>query len=369
VILVLTAGFGDGHNTAARSVAQALAAEPVRASLPVEVLDHFVDSVPRVTRLLQAAYQVAIVQYPQAWRWAYRKLANPGFTHGSNPLTTRLRNTLRMRLENDRPSLLVSTYPFYATLLAPLREEGIVPPLFTVITDSVSIHPSWTDDPSEHYAVADEESREVLVRRGIDPATVTVTGFPVSPRFAVLEPEQEREGKRILYLPSTPVRHVAATLEALEPLIRAGARLTLPAGKHLPRLFHTINRFTDRLPRGSVEVIGWTDRMPDLLRAHDLVICKAGGAIMHEVLAARVPAVIDYVVPGQEEGNAEMLLSHQCALLSRDPAETGRHAAAMLADDAALAKTMRARMVPPLSVPDAAHRAARAILTLLPPDS
>jgi len=47
------------------------------------------------------------------------------------------------------------------------------------------------------------------------------------------------------------------------------------------------------------------------------VICKAGGAILHEVLAAHIPAVIDYVVPGQEEGNAELLLRHECAACVR----------------------------------------------------
>jgi hypothetical protein len=66
-----------------------------------------------------------------------------------------------------------------------------------------------------------------------------------------------------------------------------------------------------------------SDPIPHLLQTHDVVICKAGGAILHEVLAAKIPAVIDYVVPGQEEGNAELLLRHDCALRSHTPQETG----------------------------------------------
>jgi processive 1,2-diacylglycerol beta-glucosyltransferase len=73
--------------------------------------------------------------------------------------------------------------------------------------------------------------------------------------------------------------------------------------------------------------------------------------------------VIDYVVPGQEEGNAEMLLNHHCALRSHSPLETATLTARMLADQGSLAKEMRNHMVPPLSLPNAAHMTAEAILS------
>jgi 5'-3' exonuclease len=236
--------------------------------------------------------------------------------------------------------------------------------LVTIITDSVSVHPSWTNDPSDFFCVADTETHQVLIERGIAAEKIAVTGFPVSPRFAMAPPPTATPSASpsLLYLPSTPVRHVAATLNALRPQVLAGVKLTLPAGKHLSRLYHVINAFADSVPADRFELIGWTDRMPDLLRSHDLVICKAGGAILHEVLAARTPAVIDYVVPGQEEGNAEMLLSHGCGLRSTTPQQTAEAVAQLFADQGRLLKTMRSQMVPPLSLPDAACQTARAVL-------
>lgn len=364
MIQVLTAGFGDGHNTAARSVAEALRA---CQSEEVVVTDLFLETLPRLTRVLQSAYQTAIIRFPGVWRYAYRKLADPNLGHQPNWLNQSLQNALESLIQERQPCCLVSTYPFYSTLLAPLRARRKVPPLATIVTDSVSVHPSWFSDPSDLWCVADEETAQVLRGQGLLGEQIRVTGFPVSPRFA--EPlAQEPEGcapPRLLYLPSTPTGHVAATLEALRPLLLDGAKLTLPAGKHANRLYHILTRFGDSLPSGQFEVMGWTDRMPELLRTHDLVICKAGGAIMHEVLAARTPAVIDYVVPGQEEGNAEMLLKNQCALRATTPQDTGRAVSQLLAHDRRLLRAMRARMLPPLSMPDAAHQAARTILDLI----
>lgn len=369
MILVLTAGFGDGHNTAAQSVAKALQQELASSSEQVQVVDLFAETLPLTTHCLQQAYQLAIVQFPAAWRFAYQKLAKSDMGQHQNWLNRTLQNHLIQLIDLHQPRCLISTYPFYSTLLKPLRERRSIPPLFTIITDSVSVHPSWTNDPSDFFCVADQETVEVLHQRGIPNQQIAATGFPVSPEFASAMPPAAASAKwqSILYLPSTPVRHVAATLEALRPLVQAGTRLTLPAGKHRERLFHVMNRFADSVPSDQFEVIGWTDQMPALLRSHDVVICKAGGAILHEVLAARIPPVIDYVVPGQEEGNAEMILNHKCGLRSITPSETADSIRQLLAENGKLAKLMRSRMVPPLSLPDAAQRTAQTILRQLTP--
>ncbi len=361
MIQVLTAGFGDGHNTAARSVAEALRASQ---NGEVAVTDLFTDTLPALTRVLQSAYQTAIIRFPGLWRLAYQKLAESDLGRQPNWLNLKLQKALERLIEERQPRCLVSTYPLYSTLLAPLRARRAVPPLVTIVTDSVSVHPSWIIDASDLWCVADEETAAVLRESGLAAEKIRVTGFPVSPRFADAMPAArvKEAGARLLYLPSTPVRHVAATLAALRPLLLKGARLTLPAGKHASRLHQVLTRFGDSLPPDRFEVLGWTDRMPELLRTHDVVICKAGGAILHEVLAARTPAVIDYVVPGQEEGNAEMLLKYDCALRATTPLETAEAVAKMLDDEQRLLRAMRARMAPPLSLPDAARRAAAAVM-------
>jgi processive 1,2-diacylglycerol beta-glucosyltransferase len=54
-------------------------------------------------------------------------------------------------------------------------------------------------------------------------------------------------------------------------------------------------------------IIGWTTELPQLLGSHHILVSKAGGATVQEAIAARCPMIINQIVPGQEEGNAELI--------------------------------------------------------------
>ena len=364
MIWVLTAGFGDGHNTAARCISEGL-----RLQAPTEeilVSDLVSEVHPLASDVLKAAYQFAIIRCPWAWRSFYNYLANPGVSQSFTKGMDTFLNATAQRLATYKPRALVSTYPLYSASMQMLRAQGIeTPPLVTVITDSVTVHPVWMLAPSDLYLVADEETKEVMVNQyGTAPEIVKVTGFPVSLDFTRQPPAIPRNpAGRILYFPSTPVSHVERTLDALRPLIANGMTLTMPVGKHASRLHHVTRRFMDANPKADFELVGWTNRIPELLQTHDALITKAGGAILHEVLAARIPAVIDYVVPGQEEGNAAMLLDHQCGLRSHSPQETAECVTQLLAGNCKLAATMRENMRP-LSIPNASILGAEAVLSL-----
>lgn len=364
MILVFTAGFGDGHNTAAASVADAL--KRLNPEESVEVCDLITETLPRASSMLKKLYQQAITHFPSGWRMVYRMLEKPDSDPQSSAWLAPLVRGLAGKLAATDPRLIISTYPLYAGLIDALRkQQKAVPALVTVITDSISVHPIWIMQPSDRYCVADEETRKVVEKMGVPAGKIRVTGFPVSLQFIEpLPPEAKSDGaQRILYLPSTTARHVAATLHELRPLLGAGVQLTIPVGKHGKRLYHILRKFMDSLPTAKVDIIGWTNKIPELLRTHDVVICKAGGAILHEVMAAQIPVVIDYVVPGQEEGNAEYLLSRQCALRTETAAETAKAVAQVLAEDGKLGAQMKANMGP-ISIPDAALRTAREVLAV-----
>ena len=157
MIWVLTSGFGDGHNSAARSVADAL-----RRSRPDETIvvsDLLMDVHPLVSTVLQSGYRFVITRFPWLWRLAYGWFARPSLGNSARWLLT-ITAALDARLERDSPSVIVSTYPLYSGLLAFLKSKGRpVPPLITVITDSITVHPSWTMAPSDLICVADDETK------------------------------------------------------------------------------------------------------------------------------------------------------------------------------------------------------------------
>ena len=74
-ILILTAGFGDGHNAAARSLRDAI--ELLDEDARAEVLDLFADSYGLFNTLARNTY-LGVVQYaPKLWGGIFSLLENP----------------------------------------------------------------------------------------------------------------------------------------------------------------------------------------------------------------------------------------------------------------------------------------------------
>jgi processive 1,2-diacylglycerol beta-glucosyltransferase len=82
------------------------------------------------------------------------------------------------------------------------------------------------------------------------------------------------------------------------------------------------------------KVIGWTDELPCILHESHLLIGKAGGATVQETIAAGCPMIINYVVTGQEEGNARLIVETNSGAIANSPREVIVQVQGAFADDA-----------------------------------
>ncbi len=364
-ILILTAGFGDGHNAAAFNLKKAFEALPC---VEVRVVDIFQVAHPGVDRLLMEAYRFNITHLPGIWRQLYRLSDRISFKNDSLGLFKKATLRLKDIFETWEPTAVVHTYPFYSQLLEKI--VGRFAPLpfgvFTVITDAVTINATWLRGRTDWFIVSGEDSAASLVKHGVEETRIQALGFPVDPVFA--EPQSGEIGRqnyeppaRLLYLPSTPRRHVNATIAALVEQTSTPVELTVVAGRHFGRLRRTLAWWERRVEPGRIRVLGWTDRIPEFLRTHHMVIGKAGGAFVQEALAASRPMLINYVVPGQEEGNARLMVSAGAAQRIQQPSEIPGAVDAIFADGGRRWTEM-ANAAADHAIPDAAIRIARFVL-------
>ena len=314
-ILIFTTGFGDGHNSAARNLRDAFARMP---GFSPEVLDPYVEVNPQAAKFLQVAYNISIQRVPVTWKaffWLYDK--TPVFDW-TLPTLGKLREALRKILCEKKPAAVITTYPVYSYLLHDLMESGEAPrcPHFMVVTDSIVINRVWNLAPADWVLVANEPTLEAMVQGGTPREKIAVLGFPVSPRFEELARRPLPPGPpwKILYLPSASRRTVAAVVKGLTSL--PGVELTVVTGRH--QHLHGFLKRLD-LPANAFHLLGWTDRMPELLAESHLFIGKAGGAIVQETLAIARPMIISHVVAGQEEGNVTLLADIGAGALATTP--------------------------------------------------
>ncbi len=314
-VLIFTTGFGDGHNSAARNVRDAFASHD---AISPEVHDTYAEVSPRTAKVLQFGYNLSIQRVPISWKaifWIYDK--TPLFDW-MMPTLGKLEAALQRLLDEKKPSAVVTTYPVYNYLIHRLMEQGKVPrcPSFMVVTDSIVINRVWNRAPADWVLVANDSTRDAMVRGGVEPTKIRVLGFPVSPRFETLAQQPLPAGPpwKILYLPSGSRHGVASVVRGLTSL--PGIQLTVVTGRH-----QHLHAFLKRLdvPVGAFRLLGWVDNMPELLTENHLFIGKAGGAIVQETLAIARPMIISHVVAGQEEGNVKLLANLQAGTLATTP--------------------------------------------------
>jgi UDP-N-acetylglucosamine:LPS N-acetylglucosamine transferase/predicted metal-dependent phosphoesterase TrpH len=304
-ILILTAGFGDGHNAAARSLRDAI--EFLDEEARAEVLDLFADSYGVFNTLARKTY-LGMVQYaPSLWGGIYSMLENP-FIEKQLGGFTRLQVMLEKILNETQPDCVVSTYPIYGHVIKKIFHGHERPfKLITVVTDSITINSAWFRAPSDYFCVANDASADVLIKNGVAEKNIQTLGFPVNPIFAdnpeALAPPLGNEPRRVLYIINTGRKKAGKAVDRL--LALENVHLTITAGRDPDLRAKLIERTRDFGDR--VNVLGWTNQMPELLMSHHLVISKAGGATVQEAIAARCPMIVNQVIPGQEEGNAELI--------------------------------------------------------------
>jgi len=340
-ILILSAGFGDGHHAAAYGLAKVFE----RAGHEAKVMDVFRSAHPTLNELLRKGYRVAITHLPKIWRLIYRGSDAADFRKRRFDVFAPSARAMKSALEDFEPDALISTYPLYAHLIERLvGREGRLPfPFVSVVTDARSVNSIWYSSPSDHYTVIDKKTGIVLKDGGVPEKKIHVFGFPIDPEFEVDAPFVPNTPLKILFLPSTNKRRVREILRSLTHNPDLPSRhITTVLGRHHKRLSNTVADATSNAPPNvHHEVLGWTDRIPALLQGSHCVIGKAGGASVQESMAACCPLLLDYVVPGQEEGNAELAIEAGCAEMLGAPDQTGTQIANLLADDRARLNQMR----------------------------
>ncbi|MFQ3670386.1 MAG: PHP domain-containing protein [Verrucomicrobiia bacterium] len=373
--LIFTAGFGEGHNTAARNIRDGL--EFVGGGeVQVEVVDLFDDCYGRLNDMVRSAYITAINRTPKLWQGIYDILDQTSVVENNLMALSRMKKALDQLLREAQPDIVCSTYPLYNYLIEELFENGRERTFLqvTMVTDSISVNSLWYRANSDFYLVPNEDTAKVLRQAGVAEEKVRVLGFPVQLAFVQeesrpsLPPPGPDQPPRVLYIINSGKSRAPKIVEQL--LALPEIRLTVTVGRDA-KLYREILLLTEAA-RDRVEVIGWTTQMPELLMSHHLVISKAGGATVQEAIAAECPMVVNQVVPGQEEGNYELLRRNHCGVLAEKPKDVAAWVEKAFAGEAALWRVWK-KGLREISVPDSSVRIARFLLdhsapTNIPPD-
>nr|WP_241968087.1 glycosyltransferase [Streptomyces sp. ICBB 8177] len=300
---MVSASVGAGHDGAAAGLARHLTAH----GHPVDRHD-FLDLLPAGTgRLLSRVYHRLLLWAPACYQRLYAATEHtrrPGVVWWAL-----FRSAERRTLRAIPPDTcaVVSTYPGASQVFGALRRRGLLGvPALTYLTD-FSVHAMWVAPGVDaHLAVHAIPAAQAHAR---DAANVTVAGPVTDPRFTPATASQRRAARARFGLPDdVPLALLVAGSWGVGPVRRAATEIR-DSGVAVPVVVCGRNQaLAEQLRRDGVgHAYGWTDDMPGLMRACDVLVQNAGGLTSLEAFAAGLPVASYRCIPGHGHTNAAAL--------------------------------------------------------------
>lgn len=320
-ILIFYASYGGGHLSAAKSILKYISEHFTNTE--VEMIDCMKYINKPIEKVTTGAYREMAKKAPKLWGKVYsgsEKGLLSKISKDSNKLMARKLNHL---LQEKQPDLVISTHPFSSQMVSYLKRKGkLTCTLATIMTD-FAMHKQWLvgHEYTEYFFVSNDSMKQDMANYGVSKDKIFVTGIPMSDRFfenfdteKIYEMfELDKNKKVILFFGGGEFGlGKERTSQILQTFIQKAPsyQIIAVAGKNkkMKETFEQLVQNNNAQDR--VRVLGFTDKVPELMHISSLVVTKPGGLTTTESLASNLPMVIINPIPGQEEENAEFLVSN-----------------------------------------------------------
>lgn len=303
-VLILTAAVGGGHEAAGRTVR----AELERAGSSVMMTDGL--------RIMSRTLSWSLNQ-------GYRNQARstPGSLGVVFAVTSRRAGAAAVRavvsvlfarrllavVREERPDLIVSTYPLVTAALGHLRGSGRLRASVAAVIADYGVHPLWVTPALDLHLVVSHRSAELTERAG---GKAVVVRMPVAQGF-YSAPARD-EARQILGLPQGAfvvlivggAWGIGDLGGAARCAAESGAYTIVATGNNTQLRAQLEERFASR---ENVRILGWREDMPVLMAAADCLIQNAGGMTCTEAIEVGLPIIIFSPIPGHGELNAHVM--------------------------------------------------------------
>ncbi|MEU9207885.1 glycosyltransferase [Streptomyces sp. NPDC048415] len=325
-IVIVSASVGAGHDGAATELARRLMA----LGFAVDRHD-FLGFLPAgLGRLLSGSYHRLLTLAPSGYQRIYAATEHAGRPGPAVRAMFRSAERRMLRVITPDTRAVVSTYPGASQVIGALRLRGALSvPTFTYLTD-FSVHALWVapgvDAHLAAHAIPAGQARAQYA------AGVVVTGPVTDPRFVPATPDQRHTARRRFALPAdAPLALLVAGSWGVGPVRQAATEIR-DSGVATPVVVCGRNEaLADELRADGIEhVHGWTEDMPGLMHACDILVQNAGGLTSLEALACGLPVASYRCIPGHGQTNAAALEQAGLAVWIREAGQLGPTLAELL---------------------------------------
>ncbi len=324
-VLIFYASYGGGHLNAAKSINECI--KNNYKNIDTELIDCIKYVNKTVDKITTSAYREMAKKAPWVWGTIYSNSQKGALAHLSSRSNKVMAIKLLKLLREKKPDLIISTHPFSSQMCSYLkRKEKISCKIATIMTDFAP-HDQWLvgNDFTDYFFVAHDKMKNYLISKAIPENKIHVTGIPISNRFLKTYDKKEilkefslsEKRKTVLFFGGGEFGlGKSKTLQIFENFVNSNENIQIItiSGKNQKMKLGFEKIVQKYNAKDFVRILGFTNKVPELMHISDLVVTKPGGLTTSESLASHLPMLVINPIPGQEEENANFLESKNIAV-------------------------------------------------------
>lgn len=318
-LLILTAATGGGHLRASRAIQSYISEHSPGSEVVV------VDALKSISSILDKTvcdgYHFLATRTPKVFGQLYRKTNEDNlFTNLMFRFSGAFSLKLLPLLRRQNPDVIISTHPFATEMISHLKWAKIVKaPLICLMTD-YGPHRAWIAKRVDAYVVANGDMVSEMELMGAPKEKIYPFGIPVENVFFTAG-DKPALLRRLGLNPELPTVLIMAgsfgvtnILKVYRQIVRLDLafQIIVITGKN-EKLYAEFASLIPDSPK-ETKLVFFTDEVETYMHAADLLITKPGGLTVSEALACGIPLAVFDAIPGQEEDNANFLLTHNMAV-------------------------------------------------------
>lgn len=202
-------------------------------------------------------------------------------------------------LVHYRPTVIFSTHPFNTYAVDYVRRKfDLKVTLITYLTELFDVSSLWIEKGVDYFIVSSEEAKKKLILRGFPPEKLRLFGYPVRQSFFNVTRSRERIAGELgidlakkTMLMSFGREGVGNIDRFIDALIKRDLPLNLVVNTGQNEALQDQLREKYAGPAGklTVSVLGYTDRMNELIHVSDFCFIKPGPSTTMEAVSMRKP--------------------------------------------------------------------------------
>lgn len=352
-VVILSASTGGGHMSAANALKDYIDSNGSQAV----VIDAIEYISPLLNKTVTEVYEYVATKNPILWKMMYKSSNKKSVNSIIGKTNSLISNKLIPLLKSNDPDVIVTTHPFTTEMISKLKKHKKTNvPLICIMTDYAP-HRTWINPYVDAYIVANENMITPMIKMDVESNKIFPFGIPVDDAFFSTQNREKLKKELNLKnnIPTILIMAGSCGLTNIEKIynelqsIKQDFQIIIITGKNKKlyenmqnvisgkktdirdKIFAKISEKAPELKRmkfikkyqsetqsnkypKNTQLIYFTNEVEKYMSVSDLILTKPGGLTVSEALACNLPMALYDAIPGQEEENANFLVSNNMAV-------------------------------------------------------